>query len=108
MAVTETTDAYLFLQVAEHDRVIIKYNTDDCGPVCEAFTEIFDAYAGMPEYKEIIFLTINAENNPVAKKHILNKKQPVVALYFKGQLLDSRHASNREGLDELISILLSR
>jgi len=107
MAVQETTDAFLFLQVAENDLVMLKYHTDDCGKLCMDFIPIYEEISDNPKYKDIIFLTINAENNPVAKKRILDKKQPVITIYSKGRLLDSTHASSKEGVEDLLQELLN-
>src|SRR5687767_11086047 len=101
MAVSETTDEFLFLQVSDNDLVILKYHTDDCGAACTDFIPIYEEASNDTKYKKVIFLTIDAENNPVAKKRILEKKQPVITIYSKGRLLDSRHASTRDGLEVL-------
>lgn len=106
MAVTETSDSFLFLQVAEHDRVILKYHTNDCGQACIDFIPIYDGLSEDPKYKEVIFLVIDADDNPAAKQHILDKKQPVITIYYKGKLLDSRHASTKEGVEGLLEELL--
>ncbi|MCW3104094.1 MAG: Thioredoxin [Bacteroidetes bacterium] len=108
MPVTETTDSYLFLQVAENDRVILKYHTDDCGRACADFVPVYKELSNDPKYKDVIFLVINADDNPKAKQRILDKKQPVITLYFKGQLLDSRHSSTKEGVEELLEELLTK
>src|SRR5687767_11154944 len=107
MAVHETTDAYLFLQVAENDRVILKYHTDDCGKACIDFVPVYKEIPNDPKYKTIVFLTINAENNTIAKRRILDKKQPVITIYSKGRLLDSRHTADKEGVEALLQELLN-
>lgn len=106
MAVKETTDSLLFLQVSQFDYVILKYDTDECGATCEDFRPIYQHLSELPEYKNVLFLTIDAENNPVAKRHILLKKQPVITIYFKGRLLNSAHASTREGVEILLEKLI--
>ncbi|MBC7695763.1 MAG: thioredoxin family protein [Burkholderiales bacterium] len=106
MPVIETSDSFLFLQVAEHDRVILKYHTDDCGSACKDFIPVFENLSNDPTYKEIIFLVIDADDNPMAKRRILDKHQPVITIYYKGKLLDSRHASSKEGVQELLEELL--
>lgn len=55
MAVHETTDAYLFLQVAENDLVILKYHTDDCGAVCREFIPVYEEISNDPRYSKVIF-----------------------------------------------------
>lgn len=106
MAVTETSDSFLFLQVAEHDRVILKYHTEECGKPCIDFIPIFEKLSRDHNYKDVIFLVIDADYNPKAKERILDKKQPVITIYYKGQLLDSRHASTKEGAEGLLEELL--
>lgn len=107
MAVTETTDASLFLQVAGNDRVILKYHTDDCGDPCINFRPIFKELSEDPKYKDIVFLVIDADENPMAKKRILAKHQPMITIYLNGKLLDSRHAATKEGVMVLLDELLS-
>lgn len=106
MPVTETSDSFLFLQVAENDRVILKYHSDECGEPCISFIPVYEKLSNDPLYKNIVFLVIDADENPKAKERILDKKQPVITIYFKGQLLDSRHASTKEGVEGLLDELL--
>jgi thioredoxin 1 len=106
MAVIETTDSFLFLQVAENERVILKYHTNDCGQPCVSFIPVYKELSEDPKYKTIIFLVIDADDNPMAKKHILDKKQPVITIYYKGKLLDSRHAATKEGVESLLDKLI--
>ncbi|MDQ3047849.1 MAG: thioredoxin family protein [Bacteroidota bacterium] len=106
MSVIETSDSFLFLQVAENDRVILKYHTADCGDPCIKMIPIYEELSDDSKYKNVIFLVIDADDNPMAKKHILDKKQPVITLYYKGKLLDSRHASTKEGVESLLEELL--
>ena len=108
MAVTETTDSFLFLQVAENDRVILKYHTDDCGAACINFRPVYKKLSEDPRYKNVVFLVIDADTNPMAKKRILDKSQPVITIYFKGKLLDSRHAATKEGVENLLGELLDQ
>lgn len=105
MAVHETTDAYLFLQVAENDKVILKYHTDECGEVCKEFVIIFKELSEETKYNNVVFLSINADDNPAAKERIMKTKQPVITIYSKGRLRDSRHASDREGVETLLKEL---
>lgn len=106
MPVTETSDSYLFLQVAENDRVILKYHSDDCGEACINFIPVYEELSNKPMYRDIVFLVIDADFNPKAKERILDKKQPVITIYYKGQLLDSRHASTKKGVESLLEELL--
>ena len=106
MPVTETTDSFLFLQVADNDRVILKYHTNECGEVCKQFIPVFESISNDLKYDKVVFLVIDADYNPQAKRRILDKKQPVITIYYKGQLLDSRHAATKEGVEELLEELI--
>ncbi len=106
MPVTETSDAFLFLQVANNDRVILKYHSEDCGDNCIRFVDTYKELSEDPKYSNVVFLVINADDNPRAKGRISDKQQPVITTYHKGKLLDSRHASTKEGVEELLEELL--
>jgi hypothetical protein len=106
MPVTETSDSFLFLQVAENDRVILKYHSNECGEPCINFIPVYKELSNDPQYKDVVFLVIDADHNPKAKERILDKRQPVITIYYKGQLLDSRHSSTKEGVEELLEELL--
>ena len=108
MAVTETTDSFLFFQIAENDRVILKYHTDECGEVCINFRPVYKKLSEEPHYKNIVFLVIDADTNPMAKKRILAKSQPVLSIYFKGKLLNSIHATTKESVEVFLEELLNR
>jgi hypothetical protein len=108
MAVTETTDSFLFLQVAENELVILKYHTDDCGADCINFRPVYKELSEDPQYKKVVFLVIDADHNPMAKKRILDKSQPVITIYYKGKLLDSKHESTKEGVKLLLEKLLTK
>lgn len=108
MAVTETTDSFLFFQVAANERVILEYQTDECGADCINFKPIYKKLSEKPQYEKIVFLVINADSNPMAMKRILDKSLPVITIYFKGKLLDSRHAYNEETITALLDKLLAK
>lgn len=108
MAVTHTTDAHLVLEIASHRSVILKYHTDACGDTCKALLPIYEALSGQKKYADIVFLRIDAEENPVAKKFILQKKQPIVSLYHKGRLLESKHVGSEAEIVELLEIILKK
>src|SRR5688572_5680526 len=108
MAVTHTTDAHLVLEIASHQSVILKYHTDDCGETCKRLLPIYEALSHQKEYADIVFLRIDADENPVAKKFILLKKQPIVSLYHKGRLLETKHVGSEAEMVELLEVILNK
>ena len=105
MPVKQTTDIDLLVETAENQCVILKYHTDECGEPCTSLIPIFEKLSDDPKYRDIVFLRINADNNPVAKHFILNKKAPIVTIYYNGRLLESRTANNRQEMVKLLEIL---
>ncbi len=105
MPVTHTTDSLLVLEIASHDFVILKYHTEDCGEPCTELLSIYEELSDDPSYKDIVFLRIHANDNPIAKKYILEKKQPIITIYYKGRLLESKTIGTKEKMIELLNRL---
>ena|SRR5688572_25268016 len=108
MAVTHTTDAHLVLEIASHPSVILKYHTDDCGEDCKVLLPIYEALSDQKKYADIVFLRIDADENPVAKKFILQKRQPILSLYHKGRLLETKYVGTEIEIVELLEIILKK
>ena len=107
MAVRETSDENLIIELLLNERVILKYQTDSCGKICEDLKEIFIATSSDKDYKDITFLRINADNNPIARKHIEKRKQPIMNIYLKGMLLECRTVGTKEKMQELLDKLVN-
>ncbi|MGZ5242284.1 MAG: thioredoxin family protein [Bacteroidia bacterium] len=102
MAVIETSDDNLIFELIEHDRVILKYHTDSCGEICRKLKVVFEELSNEKEYKDITFLRINADNNPIAKKHIENRKQPIMNIYHNGYLIECRTVGTKDKMEDLL------
>lgn len=105
MSVKNTTDTLLLLEVAEHEMVILKYHTDDCGEPCTKFVPVFDNLSDSERYKDIVFLRIDAESNPVAKKFILRRGAPLLTIYRDGRLITSRYITTEAEIIDLLEML---
>jgi thioredoxin 1 len=105
MAVTQTTDALLLVEIADNDCVILKYHTDECGEPCNQLVPVYHKLSDETRYKDIQFLQINADSNPVAKRFILDKKAPIITIYFKGRLLESKTVNTEEEMENLLQLL---
>ena len=106
MPVTESSDSLLLLSVAEYEYVALKYHSDECGPRCEEFIPVFRDISDDPRYKQIHFLRINVDDNPAAKRYILEKKQPIITVYRHGLLFETRQTCSREEVETLLDKLL--
>ena len=108
MPVTHTTDAHLVLEIAKHESVILKYHTADCGEPCTQLLEVYENLSNKDQYRNIVFLRIDANENPVAKQYILKKKQPIVTIYYKGRLLESKTIGTGEEMIDLLNVLVKK
>ena len=82
MAVVQVSDYFLLTEVADNPYVILKYHSDECGLPCQKFIPIYDTLSADPRFESVVFLRINVDNNPVAKKYVLNKKQPIITTHY--------------------------
>ncbi len=105
MAVKETSDENLIFELIEHERVVLKYYTDSCGKLCEELKTIFRKLSDSADYNDITFLLINADNNPIAKKQIEKKKQPIMNIYHAGVLVECRTVDTEDRIKELLDKL---
>lgn len=105
MAVRETSDENLIIELIKNERVILKYHTDTCGKVCEELKEIYTNFGNNEEYSDITFLRINADDNIIARKHIEKRMQPIMNIYLKGMLLECRTVDTKEKIKELLDKL---
>ncbi len=83
MSVSYITDASLLIKVIQHPFVVLNYHSDEGGQACLDFKPVFSKLSEDPKYKAIEFLTIDVENNPIAKKYIVDKKCSIVTCYYK-------------------------
>jgi hypothetical protein len=106
MAIKETSDENLIFELLESDCVILKYHTDACGEVCEKLRIVYQELSDDSRYDDILFLRINADNNPIALKHIQEKKQPIMNIYHKGDLVECRTVDTRGRIEDLLDKLI--
>ncbi len=90
--------------LTENSNVVVKYYADWCGS-CKLFAPKFKRIASDEKYKDLVFIDINAEQNPLARKLGNVKSLPTFAIFKNGQLLDSVCTTKEEGFLELIKKL---
>jgi thiol-disulfide isomerase/thioredoxin len=104
MAVIETNDTDFSEIISSNDSVIIKYFADWCG-TCKLFAPKFKRLSEDERFNGVVFVEINAEKNPDARKAGNVKNLPTFVAFKDGVLLDSVAAAKEETIIELISKL---
>jgi len=104
MAVQQVTDTEFATQLAENEKVVVKYYADWCGN-CRLFSPKFKRLSESEDFKGIAFLDVNAETNPEARKAANVTNLPFFAVFKNGQLVDTVAASKEEAVTALINKL---
>ncbi len=101
MAVQNVNDSEFKDLVANNSKVVVKYYADWCGN-CKLFAPKFRRISNEEENADMIFLDVDAEKNPEARKAGGVDNLPFLAVFKDGELLEGS-ASNKE--DYLRSIM---
>lgn len=101
MAVQVVTDSEFKDLLANNSKVVVKYYADWCGS-CKLFAPKYKRVSNEEEHADKVFLDINAEQNPEARKMAGVDNLPFLAVFKDGELVEGS-ASNKE--DYLRSIM---
>jgi thioredoxin 1 len=85
--VVDTDDDHLRRLIHEHLKVFGKFTSDNCA-ACEALAPPFTKFVDDPINVGILFVRLNCDQNPVAKKMMQQKTAPFFVSYCQGRLLE--------------------
>ena len=105
-SVQPTNDAGLRTLVYKNAKVIVKFTTKDC-PVCVRLWKHYLTLSQEPKYNNILFLMVDAAENPVSNKSVQLTRQPFFAIYHKAQLKECMLISEETVLEGLLDRLLN-
>jgi thioredoxin 1 len=104
MSVQISHDAALAEILKTHERVIVKFYADWCGS-CKLFAPKFRRLSDQENYSDILFLDINAEENPEARKLAGVDNLPFFAGFKNGVLMQGLSTSKEETVTALLDKL---
>jgi thioredoxin-like negative regulator of GroEL len=87
MPVITATDESVREQISNNDCVFVAYISPACN-VCRTLMPSIEKIATEPRYENIVFIKIDADENPVAKIEMHEKQLPFVVTYKKGLLIE--------------------
>lgn len=104
MAVVNVTDAEFKTELEGNSKVVVKYYAGWCGS-CRLFAPKYKRVSGEDENNDVLFLEVDAENNPEARKAAGVDNLPFLAAFKDGQLVEGSAGSKEEYLRSLIAKL---
>jgi len=102
--VTVSTDQDFKEIIAGNAKVVVKFFAGWCG-TCRLFAPTFKRISDKPEHAGIVFLDVNAEENPEARKLAGVNNLPFFAVFKNGELVGTDFTSKEAGVEELIGKL---
>ena len=104
MAVELITDNEFQSKIKEHDKVVVKYFADWCGS-CRLFAPKYKRLSNEEKFSDILFLDVNAEKNPEARKAAGVSSLPYFAIFKKGELQEGVATNKEDAFLELVEKL---
>lgn len=104
MAIQIATDATFAEFLNNNERVVVKYYADWCGS-CKLFSPKFRRMSENEANAGLVFLDVNAEESPEARKVAGVDNLPFFAVFKNGQLVEAVSTSKEEKVAEIIEKL---
>ncbi|MCA0426206.1 MAG: thioredoxin family protein [Bacteroidetes bacterium] len=104
--VQKVTDTEFSEVIASNKKVVVKYFANWCGS-CRLFAPKYTKISNKEEYSDIVFIEVNAEENPQARKFGGVVNLPFFATIKDGSLLKGDSIAKEEPLESMIKELLA-
>lgn len=103
--VSISTDSDFSQLIQQHEKVVVKYFANWCG-TCRLFSPKYKKISEKEEFNGVLFLDVNAEENPESRKLANVTNLPYFAVFKNGQLVSADTTAKEEGVEKLIRQIL--
>ena len=104
MSIQVSTDSDFKEALASNDKVVVKYFANWCGS-CKLFAPKYRRLSTDDRFKDVVFLDVNAEENPEARKLAGVDNLPFFAVFKGGKLQEGAATSLEAKVVEMIESL---
>lgn len=87
-----------------HEKVVVKYYAKWCG-ICRLFSPKYKKMSDKDEFSQFLFLDVNADENPTARKLAGVSNLPFFAVFKNGQLVAADATTKEDAVENLIKKL---
>ncbi|MBI2793386.1 MAG: thioredoxin [Ignavibacteria bacterium] len=105
MPVFVVNDSDLPETLSAHDRVIIQFHADWCGS-CKLFAPQFRRLSDDLKFTSVSFVSVNSENNPIARKLANVDNLPFFATFRNGSLVENTATAKEETVVGMLERLM--
>lgn len=104
--IQDATDADLRMLTNKHEYIIVKFIDEECA-ICKELAPSFQVFADTALYKDILFLRIDAKENPVSSNEVRMSGTPFIVTYKGGTIKECRLVQTEAGIKEMLDKLLT-
>ncbi len=99
--VSKLKDKDFLAKIKQGENVIVKYYADWCG-TCRLFAPKFESLSEQAKFNSFTFFSVNAEENPIARRTAGVNALPFFAVFQNGVLVRTETAAKLEVLEALL------
>lgn len=105
MPVIPADDEQLRHLIYAHDYAVVKYTSPTC-PVCQELAPHFARFSDEEKYRGLLFLSIDSEQNEIAKQYLAERATPLVVTYHTGTVVEAETAYTVEDIQHMLDRLV--
>ena len=103
--VHKVTDLEFNDLLKSQEKIVVKYFANWCGS-CRLFAPKFTKLSNKEEYKDIHFIEVNAEENPIARRFAGVSNLPYFAIINHGELVKGDTTAKEESVENMLKELI--
>ncbi|OWP63268.1 thiol reductase thioredoxin [Hymenobacter amundsenii] len=101
MKVIDTNDEGLRTLIHDYPRVLAKFTAENCS-VCDLLASPFEKLALEEAYQHTVFLRLDVDENPVARKMMDTQVAPFFVAYCRGRLTECNTLRTEEEVKAML------